>query len=401
MSWWPWARRRVQRSSQDSSTLQPATNTPGTAPPELDGELGGRLLTDELTGLRNRFGFKDDLEQTLMAPPAAGPRPSALLVDLDGFGRVNESFGRAAGDEFLRVTADRLQSLVSPHETLYRVGGDQFAVLVDRATPEEAIALGGTLMLAVNEPITIEVASTRLTASVGVVMLGDRRRVDGVLRDADLTMHRAKIEGGNRVDIYSGELDYWALSRKRDIEGLEREIEDLRLENQALTEAIMIDPRTGLPNAAAFDADHLQVHARRSRSGDPYAVLLADIDQFHQYREHLPASAVHSALRAVGQTIKDTVRQGDRAYRYGWQDFVVLLPGASLREAVVAAERIRSTVEELHIEHPDSPSGILTVTVGAIEAGFRHATPKDIVAEVSDLVLEGKEAGGNRIVWPH
>jgi diguanylate cyclase (GGDEF)-like protein len=232
-------------------------------------------------------------------------------------------------------------------------------------------------------------------------MLGDRDRADGILRDADLAMHRAKAEGGNRVDIYSGELDYWALSRKREIESLEREIEELRLENRALTEAVMIDPRTGLLNAAAFDADHLQVHARRNRSGEQYAVLLADIDQFHQYREHLPASVVHDALHAVGQTLKETVRQSDRAYRYGWQDFMVLLPGANLRDAVVAAERIRSTVEELRIAHPETPSGVLTVTVGAIEAGFRHATTKDIVAEVSDLVLEGKAAGRNRTVWPH
>jgi diguanylate cyclase (GGDEF)-like protein len=397
MSWWPWARRPDRRSSQGPGTPQPTTSTPGTGPPELD----DGLLSDELTGLRNRFGLKDDLDQAVKAAPAGGPRAAALLVDLDDFDKVNETFGREAGDGLLRVTANRMQSLVSPHETLYRAGGDQFAVLVDRATPEEAIALGGTLLQAICEPINIDLASTRLTASVGVVMLGDRHRADGVLRDADLTMHRAKAEGGNRVDIYSGELDYWAFSRKREIESLEREIEDLRLENRALTEAITVDPRTGLPNAAAFDADHLQVHARRSRSGEPYAVLMADIDEFHQYREHLPASAVHAALRAVGQTIKETVRQGDRAYRYGWQDFMVLLPGASLREAVVAAERIRSTVVELRIEHPDSPSGILTVTVGAIEAGFRHATPKDILAEISDLVLEGKAAGRNRIVWPH
>jgi diguanylate cyclase (GGDEF)-like protein len=359
------------------------------------------LLSDELTGLRNRFGLKDDLDQTIVTAPPGGPRPAALLVDLDDFSRVNDTFGREAGDDLLRVIASRLLSLVSPHETLYRSGGDQFAVLVDRVTPEAAVALGGTLLRAISEPVTIEAGSTRLTASVGVVMLGDRGRADGVLRDADLTMHRAKVEGGNRVDIYSGELDYWALSRKRDIEGLEREIEELRLESQALTEAIMIDPRSGLLNAAAFDADHLQVHARRSRSGEPYGVLLADIDQFHEYREHLPASAVHAALRAVGQTMKETVRLSDRAYRYGWQDFMVLLPGASLRDAVVAAERIRSTVEELRIEHPHSPSGVLTVTVGAIEAGFRHATTKDVVAEVSDLVLEGKAAGRNRIVWPH
>ncbi len=168
-----------------------------------------------------------------------------------------------------------------------------------------------------------------------------------------------------------------------------------------MSETVLIDPRTGLANAAAFDADHVQVHARRARSGEQYAVLLADLDLFHAYNDHSRAPVVHQTIRTVAQAIKETVRQADRAYRYGWQEFVVLLPGAGLRDAVVAAERVRSNVEELAIEHPSSPSGVLTVTLGVVEAGFRHPTTKDVMAEVSDLLLEGKDSGRNRIVWPH
>jgi diguanylate cyclase (GGDEF)-like protein len=232
-------------------------------------------------------------------------------------------------------------------------------------------------------------------------MLGHRDRSDAVLRDADLTMHRAKAEGRNRIDIYSGELDYWALGRKRDLEALVKEAEELRLEIQALREEVLIDPWSGLPNAAAFDADHLQAHARRIRSEEPYAIVLADIDHFHQYRESARTAVTNNTLRRVAQTIKATVRLGDRAYRYGRQDFIVLLPGAGLRDGVVAAERIRAKIEDLGIKHPASPPGVLTATVAVIEAGFRHPTTKDVVAELTDLLLEGKQAGRNRIVWPH
>jgi diguanylate cyclase (GGDEF)-like protein len=323
------------------------------------------------------------------------------MLDFDDFKGANDTYGRETGDEVLKVMAERMASHLSPHEALYRTGGDEFAVLVDRSSPEAAVSLARVLLGSISQPVDAGGEPLRLTASIGIVMLGHRRRCDAVLRDADLTMHRAKAEGGNRVDIYSGELDYWALSRKRDLDGLAREVEDLRLENQALTEAVMIDPRTGLANAAAFDADHLQAHARRIRSEDPYAILLADIDRFHDYNERVQAATTDQTLRTVAQTIKATVRLGDRAYRYGWQDFTVLLPGAALREAVVAAERIRAKIESLGMENPGSPSGVLTVTVGVIEAGFRHRSTKDVVAEVNDLLREGKRAGRNRIVWPH
>jgi diguanylate cyclase (GGDEF)-like protein len=396
---WPWA-RRTDSSDQNGSkgTSRSAPGQGGDQPGQGD-ELA--LLTDGLTSLRNRFDLKDRLDREVAGALPFGPRPALLLLDLDDFRQTNDAHGPRVGDAVLKVMSGRLVDQLSPHETAYRIGGDEFAVVVDRTTPEDAVALAGILLSSMATPVDAGSVSVRVTTSIGVVMLGHRDRSDAVLRDADLTVHRAKAEGGNRVDIYSGELDYWALSRKRDFDALAREVEELRLEKQALTEAIMIDPRTGLPNAAAFDADHLQAHARRIRSEERYAILLADIDGFRDYSENAPAAMTGETLRVVAQTIKATVRQGDRAYRYGWQEFMVLLPGADLRDAVVAAERIRSKVASLAIEHPTNPSGLLTVTVGAIEAGFRHQTTKEVVVEVADLLLKGKLGGRNRIVWPH
>ncbi len=399
MTWWPWARG-------SASSSRPHTDEMGTAALVRGGATcttcdQSALLTDNLTGLPNRFSLKDRLDQEVAGAAPGGARPAVLMLDFDDFKEANDTYGREIGDEVLKAMADRLTSHLSPHEALYRIGGDELAVLVDRSSPEAAVSLASVLLGSISQPLEAGGKSVRLTASIGVVMLGHRDRSDAVLRDADLTMHRAKAEGGNRVDIYSGELDYWALSRKRDLDRLMREVEDLRLQNQALTEAVMIDPQTGLANAAAFDADHLQAHARRMRSEEPYAILVVDIDQFHDFNKQVPPATTIQTLCTIAQTIKANVRQGDRAYRYGWQDFNVLLPGAALREAVVAAERIRAKIEALGIENPSSGSGVLTVTVGVIEAGFRHRGTKDVVAEVNDLLREGKRAGRNRIVWPH
>ncbi len=268
-------------------------------------------------------------------------------------------------------------------------------------TAHAAVSTAERVLDAIGDPVEAEGVSIGVSASVAVVMLGERQRPDAVLRRADLTMYRAKVMGGGRVDIYSGSLDEWAHARKQDLDSLANEVGELRLENQRLTEAVMIDATTGLPNGVAFDADHLQLHARRSRSGERYALLLADIDHFHDYNDRFRRSGGRRGLRAVAQTIRANVRQGDRAYSYGGEQFAILLPGADLREAVVAAERIRARIEELSIEHPGNPGGVLTVTVGVLEAGFRHPSTKEVVAEVNSLLLDGKHAGRNRIVWPH
>ena len=190
-----------------------------------------------------------------------------------------------------------------------------------------------------------------------------------------------------------------ALSAENDM--LMRENEELRLENQKLLQAILIEPQSGLPNAAAFDADHAQLDARRRRYEDGYAVLIADIDHFHTFNELFGEDAGHELTKLVATTIGQTVRQSDRTYRTGGEEFAVLLPGAELREAVTAAERVREKVEELQMLHPGNSSGVVTVTIAAIGAGFRHKAPMDMISELQDLMVAGKRAGRNRVVWPH
>ena len=180
-----------------------------------------------------------------------------------------------------------------------------------------------------------------------------------------------------------------------------RENEELRLENQKLLQAILIDPQSGLPNIAAFDADHTQLDARRRRYEDGYAVLIADIDHFHTFNDLFGEEAGQDLTKLIATTIGQTVRQSDRTYRTGGEEFAVLLPGAELREAVTAGERVREKVEELQMLHPGNASGVVTVTIAAIGAGFRHHTPKEMIAELQDLMVAGKRAGRNRVVWPH
>jgi GGDEF domain-containing protein len=126
--------------------------------------------------------------------------------------------------------------------------------------------------------------------------------------------------------------------RLADIDRLAGEVDGLRLENRRLSEAILVDPQTGLPNLAAFEADHAQLDARRRRTEDGYAVIPADVDHLAGYHEQFGAEAARVALEAVAGAVSATVRQSDRTYRYGLEEVAVLLPAAQLREAVTAAQ---------------------------------------------------------------
>jgi len=179
---------------------------------------------------------------------------------------------------------------------------------------------------------------------------------------------------------------------------LKSELDELRLENELLANRARVDRTTGLPNAAAFELDLLQLDARRRRSEQPYSVLLAALDR---PGDDPCTFDDDPRLHAVADLFKTSVRQGDRAYRYDGVRFAVLLTGADLPNSVAAGERFRSRVETALIQDASSPTGFVTVTVGVLEAGFRHRTAKDVLCELESLVAEASTIRPNQLVWPH
>jgi diguanylate cyclase (GGDEF)-like protein len=215
-----------------------------------------------------------------------------------------------------------------------------------------------------------------------------------------MAMYRAKAAGRDRIEFYSPELRDWALARKTSVESLAVRVQQLQDENRALAEAVTTDFRTGLANTAAFESDHARLFALFAPSQQAYAVLLADIDHFHDYNSAYGYRRGNEALRRVATTLASALRQGDRAYRYGGEEFDALLPRTRLDGALVVAERVQAEVEALGLEHPTNPGGVVTVTIGVNEAGKSHAKPEDVFDSVNALLLHGKDSGRNRVVSP-
>src|SRR5271156_6760805 len=167
-------------------------------------------LTDELTGLYNRRYLLAHLDELIARVSRDGLDAAVLLVDIDHFKQVNDTYGHAAGDDVLRELAARATNTVRNVDLVARLGGEEFAVVMPETGPAIAAAVGERLRLAIaNEPFTIRASHERLpiTVSVGIANVipgGDDR--DRLLKRADDALYRAKADGRNRVVFRSPDL---------------------------------------------------------------------------------------------------------------------------------------------------------------------------------------------------
>ncbi|MFP5328370.1 MAG: putative bifunctional diguanylate cyclase/phosphodiesterase [Acidimicrobiia bacterium] len=151
---------------------------------------------DYLTGVANRAEFDKALHRAFSRRQAQGRSPCVLVIDLDSFKSVNDTFGHQAGDEVLRVTASRLRDAVRPQDTVARLGGDEFAVVVDDADARTAIAVGERVIAALREPLVLGSMVVASRVSVGAHVSDERETPNDALLCADTAMYAAKTAGG-------------------------------------------------------------------------------------------------------------------------------------------------------------------------------------------------------------
>jgi diguanylate cyclase (GGDEF)-like protein/PAS domain S-box-containing protein len=165
---------------------------------------------DALTGLPNRTLLKDRLEQALLHAQRYDRWVTVVFIDLDNFKFVNDSLGHNAGDELLKVVADRMVESVRETDTVVRLGGDEFVVLlVDQ--PKNADIVTATLQKlrsAIAEGVRIEGHDLRVTGSIGIANYPNNGTdADALLASADAAMYRAKEIGRDNFQFYTPELN--------------------------------------------------------------------------------------------------------------------------------------------------------------------------------------------------
>jgi diguanylate cyclase (GGDEF)-like protein len=162
-------------------------------------DLRHQAFHDNLTGLANRPLLRDHLTQAL-ARARRGSPVAVLLIDLDGFKQVNDTYGHATGDQLLVAVAQRLRDGVRGADTAARLGGDEFAVVLDGMdSPEDAVLVAERLLASIQEPLTVGGVDLVPAGSVGVAVWRDHPDIDALLHDADTAMYAAKSAGKGRV----------------------------------------------------------------------------------------------------------------------------------------------------------------------------------------------------------
>ena len=167
----------------------------------LTAELRHQAFHDPLTGLANRAMLGSRLQVALSAVGSVAGRRALMIVDLDDFKEVNDQFGHAAGDELLVVAADRLRNCVRGSDLVARVGGDEFAVLLEDL-PDGPDEIAERIVEAMAMPFAVSGRAASVSASVGVVVFdGVRHTAEQLLHDADTVMYTAKRAGKGEYRI--------------------------------------------------------------------------------------------------------------------------------------------------------------------------------------------------------
>jgi diguanylate cyclase (GGDEF)-like protein/PAS domain S-box-containing protein len=199
---------------------------------QAEAELQRLARYDSLTGLPNRPFFMESLDQTLLRAERRRGRVALVFIDVDGFKAVNDSFGHAAGDVLLRGLAERLRACTRKTDTVARIGGDEFTVLVeDLGRADDAAIVAQGLLEQLARPCSVGDREVTITASVGISVFPDDGTDGGtLLRNADLAMYRAKQEGKNAYRFFTATMSERARERMILQSSLRRAVDEEQFE---------------------------------------------------------------------------------------------------------------------------------------------------------------------------
>ena len=229
---------------------------------------------DNLTGLPNRELFIDRLQAVLgLAKADTAIRPTVMVIDLDRFKQVNDSVGMAVGDSILLTLARRLGRLIKPQDTLARLSGDQFGLIVlSERELARITALAETIRKTLRAPITFRDREIFLTASIGLALAdSESQRAEEALKDAELAMYHAKRGGGDRIDVFKAAMR----ARKSDRLSIES---DLRRALERDEIAILYQPIVRLEDRAiaGFEALARWNHPKLGRLSPAEFISIAE-----------------------------------------------------------------------------------------------------------------------------
>jgi len=175
---------------------------------EANRELTQLALHDTLTGLPNRILLADRIEQAMRKVDAHGGMFAVMFMDLDGFKPVNDAFGHHVGDQLLREVALRMRENFHRHDTLARIGGDEFVLLVELEELDDVATVAARQVSLVARPFSVQDHDLQVTVSIGISLYpGNGQSQQELLMNADAAMYHAKSAGKNGYSFFDASMN--------------------------------------------------------------------------------------------------------------------------------------------------------------------------------------------------
>lgn len=408
--------RLVKANEQMQSQLKAAEQRMQEQSQEIESHMK-EARTDVLTELSNRRAFDDALDRCVEAFRTCGRPCCVMMIDIDHFKKVNDTYGHQAGDEVLRNIGQVLRRNAAAGEVVCRYGGEEFAIIYPALEIAAVIPRAEAVRAAVAFEVTeIQGLDLKVTASAGLAQLQPNESEEALVKRADLALYVSKESGRN--------CGYWhngiasrpmrgvshpeplttvtktkpppaSSPSKTDNPAAEGSV--FRLTEETKTSRThRRDRPVGLSDSETFcrDLDRRVAEYRRDQ-GSASLVLLA-VDDCERLDELYGAKAVELARRAAAQIIKASVREMDHAARFDDQVFALMLPGAGIVEACTFAERLRVAMQAYPLP-VDGDSLPITVSVGVVE--FRPQDERESLLDRARQSLAAAiKAGGNRTI---
>jgi diguanylate cyclase (GGDEF)-like protein/PAS domain S-box-containing protein len=261
----------------------------------LTAQLSHQALHDPLTGLANRALLDDRLAHAHSRILRQGGQGSLLLLDLDDFKGVNDTYGHLVGDQLLSAVARRLEGVARDTDTLCRFGGDEFLYLAEGiAGTDEAQLIAERFLRSLDEPFVIGGVTLEQRASLGVVVWdSDDSEVSDVVRDADVALYEAKRLGKGRIFLYVPGMHHKVVNRFSLVQELRQAVASNEL-------AMHYQPILRLSTGEVVGFEALMRWRHAERGWVPPGVFIPLAEQSDLILE-LGALALHDAITAAGE----------------------------------------------------------------------------------------------------
>ena len=313
--------------------------------------------TDVLTGLSNRRAFQEEAVRVLSNYRETDEAFALVMIDIDRFKQVNDVHGHPFGDEVLRSVGAILRDSMRGRDLVTRYGGEEFAILMTRTNLADA-RRGAESVREIIEKTRFQFGgkALNLTISLGVAEIQPFEDMAGILKRTDQAMYAAKHAGRNRVYWHDGTLPHPLL------------VLQLRAAEEPRDDS--------LSHAPAF------------------VTILLCVDGCEDIAREYGHAACKMALGVAAQAIRERLREMDLVARYSDFTFGMVLPDATLRNAICIGERLRKAVKETVLELEEK-SLQFTVSLGIVEAadGDEMAT---LVERACRQLEQAQQSGGNR-----